>query len=69
MRTPFVLIYGYWGAMWILESNIDATKPFPQLEIKWIQLEAIEELKPSRARSIHYEKNQMKEFLSSCVTI
>ncbi len=50
--------------MWILESNIDATKPFLRLEIKWIQLEAIDELKTSRAPSIYYEKNQKKDFLS-----
>ena len=68
MRTPFELIYGYWGAMWILESNIDATKPFPCLEIKWIQLEAIDELKSSIPLSSHYEKNQKKEFLSLCVS-
>jgi hypothetical protein len=67
MRTPFGLICGYWGAMLILESNIDATKPFPHLEVKWIQLEAIDELKSSNPLSIHYEKNQKKEFLSLCV--
>lgn len=50
--------------LWILESNIDATKPFPQLEIKWIQLEAIDGVKLSNLLSTHYEKNQKKEFLS-----
>jgi len=64
MRTPLGLIYVYWGAMWILESNIDATNPFPQLEIKWIQLEAIDDLKTSSPPSIYYEKNQKKDFLS-----
>jgi len=50
--------------MGILESNIDATKPLPHLEVKWAQLEVIDELKPSNSLSIHYEKNQKKEFLS-----
>jgi len=68
MRTPFELIYGYWGATWMLKSNIDATKPFPHLEIKWIQLEAFDGLKSSNPLSIHYEKNQKKEFLSFWVS-
>jgi len=46
--------------LWILESNIDATKPFPQLEIKWIQLEAIDGVKLSNLLSTHYEKNQKR---------
>jgi hypothetical protein len=50
--------------LWILESNIDATKPFPHLEVKWIQLEVVDELKSSNPLSTHYEKNQKKEFLS-----
>ena len=68
IRTPFELICGYWGAMWILESNIDATKPFPYLGVKWIQLEVIDGLKLSNLLSTHYEKNQKKEFLSLCVS-
>jgi hypothetical protein len=39
-------------------------KTLPQLEIKSIQLEAIDESKSSNHLSTHYEKNQKKEFLS-----
>jgi len=52
----------------ILESNIDATKSFPYLQVKWIQLEVIDELKSSHPLSTHYKKNQKKEFLSLCVS-
>jgi hypothetical protein len=62
------LIFGYWGTMWILESNIDATKPFLHLGVKWIQLEVIDGLKSRNLLSNHYEKNQKKEFLSLCVS-
>jgi hypothetical protein len=51
-----------------LESNIDATKSFPYLQVKWIQLGAIDELKLSNPLSTHYEKNQKNEFLSFCVS-
>ena len=54
--------------LWILESNIDATKPFPHLEVKWIQLEVIDGLKLSNLLSTRYEKNQKNEFLSLCVS-
>ena len=54
--------------MSILESNIDAIKSFPYLQVKWIQLEVIDDLKLSNPLSAHYEKNQKKEFLSLCVS-
>jgi hypothetical protein len=52
----------------ILKSNIDATKPFTHLGVKWTQLEVIDGLKLSNPLSTHYEKNQKKEFLSLCVS-
>ena len=54
--------------LWILKSNIDAIKPFPLLEVKWIQLGAIDELQSKNPLSTHYEKNQKKEFLSLSVS-
>ena len=54
--------------LWIFESNIDATKPFPYLEVKWVQLGLIDEVKSSNPPPTHYEKNQKREFLSLCVS-
>jgi hypothetical protein len=52
------------GELGIVESNMNATKSFPYLEVKWIQLEVIDGSKSSDPLSAHYEKNQKKEFLS-----
>jgi hypothetical protein len=50
-----------------LNSNINATKPLPHLEIKSIQFDAIDGRKLNGASLTHYEKNQRKEFLSPFV--